>query len=353
MRTAALQNTSQRAMVAAGNVFTGDHFSPLAMTKVINEMPHEPKEMGKWFNWAIDESFSTDVSIEKETGQIYVLPITPRGGVLPQAKKPSRGAVKIEIPGFGEQDVILNSSLLGLRETGSVSLMQLETEREKSLRMIQRRILLTQEFARAQALRGLLVDADGTVVQDLCAILEKQQQEITIDLTAAGTDVNDELVAAKELAEDAMIGDFNVTGYKLVTGKRANRYLRTHGSVKDAFRDPINLVYLRKDNRDGIILADDVNVVSYGRGKVGDLIFLDEGADANYGVGYLVPEAEGFANTVYGPSDHEDFFGVPQEFYASREMLKHGKGVEIQGESFQLNYFADPSAIIRVKFKGK
>lgn len=334
-----------------GNVFNSDAFGAIAITKALNLMEPVSTEMDRWFEWEPDYSTLPDVAVDVERGRLYVLASVADDAPLPIAKKGQRGVYKIEIPRFGERETLLNRSLLGVRETGSREVKQIEAERDKRLRLIRNRVQHTKGWLQAKALDGKVYDGDGVLLADFHTKQDRGQIVIEIDLTT-GPDVNDEFVLVKEICERVLSeSNFGVTGYKLVCGRRAHQFLRTNDSVKEAMTDPLNNKFLRSDNRDGFLMADNVNVVNMTRTHAG-VGFIDEGIDPQYGTAYLVPEAMGFANIVYGPSGVDDFLGNPLEFYGGSEPRKQKDGVELWGDSFMIPYFAIARGVIKLVIKG-
>jgi hypothetical protein len=336
-----------------GNIFTGESFGAAKITNALNMMEVPSSEMDRWFTWDEDYSLLPTIAVDHEHARLYVLESVAEGAPLPVAKKGIRGTYDITIPRFGEREALLNRSLIGVRETGGTNTIVIEGERDKRLMRIKQRILHTRGWLKAKALAGQIYDAAGRLLVDFNA---KQGQggqiTIDIDLTGAGVDVNEELVLVKEVCEHVMREtDFVVTGYKLVCGRRAHRFIRANESVIEAHKDITNVAFLRQDNRDGIMLADNVNVVNFTRTQRG-VGFIDEGDDPEYGVAYLVPEAAGFGQVAYGPSGLNPHLGTPNEFYGMSKPRADEDGVDLLGESYMVAWFALQRAIIKVRIKG-
>ncbi len=336
-----------------GNIFKGDLFGTTALTNALNLMETPASEMERWFNWNVDYSLLPDVAIDQERGVVYVLESTADNEPLPIARTGKRGTYKIEIPRFGERETLLNRSLLGVRQTGSADTIVIEGERDKRLANIKTRVAHTKNFLMAKSLDGKIYDGAGVLLADFFVKQENGQIIIDIDLTNAKVDVNDELVILKQIA-DYVLGESEIaaTGYKLITGYKAGQFLRTNGSVKTAMTDITNNAFLRQDNREGYIMASNVNVVDFGFRRSRGVGFIDEGTDPTVGIAFLVPEAQNFCQLVHGPSGMEEHLGIPNEFYGSRELLKHGTGVEMLGESYMIPWLMMHRAVIKVRIKG-
>lgn len=336
-----------------GNIFRSDAFGVVQITNFLNFIERPASEMEKWFTWNEDYSLLPDVAIDQERGLIYVLDSISDSEPLPVAKLGERGTYKIEIPRFGERETLMNRSLLGVRATGSEGAIVIEAERNKKLSLIEMRMGHTKNWLMTKALEGKIYDGSGNLLADLYIKQERGQIVVDIDLTNAKADVNDELVALKQIVE-YVIGETDIapTGYKLVTGFRANQFLRTNASVKTAMTDVTNNLFLRTDNRDGILMAGNVNIVDHGNRRHKGVGFIDEGNDPSIGIAYFVPEAQNFAQMVYGPSGMNEHLGIPNQFYGWSKPTTNDDGVSMFGESYMIPFFMHHRAIIKVRIKG-
>lgn len=329
-----------------GNAHTRDPFSPIAMTNAINDMPFVSSGMSTLFSWGEEYIPTTMVSMDLVQGSVQILPVTPRNGEPTPVKREKRQNLAVEIPGYSQTDAIKNTDILGKRDTGSEAMVTLEQERNRRLRYMGQNIVQTRDKARVKTLDGIVDDGHGNTHLDLFGLFGQQQIEIEIDLSAAGFNLNEEIVGLKEIAEDEL-GGIEFDRFTFLTGRNANANLRRLDQVAEAATNPTNLILQRQDNRKGVRLADDVDLVGYGRAKDenGDL-FLETD------VGYFIPNGPDFFTTFYGPSDIRDFLGQPREFYAMIEDMKFKKGEQILVESFMLNIARRPRAIIKVRFVG-
>jgi hypothetical protein len=336
--------------VQAANILSSAPFNTIAMTNAINDMQFVSDGLGTIFEWEVDTSLTDTVSLDHESGLIYLLPSTPRNGEAPIAKRTPRSNAIVRIPGYSERDSVLNSSLMGVRETGSLNLKTLEGERDKRLQRMGARLVHTNDHQRAAALTGKIVDVNGVLLADLFQVLGGEQVKVTWDLTKAGFDLQENVIALKETSED-LLGGIPIQRYVLLTGRNAGRRLRRNKDFKAASQDAAGFLLQVRDNRSGVRLTEDVDAISYARarlvsGVAGSGGFIDDNK------AYFVPVGPGFARTIYGPSDIEEYFNNPLPFYVSKEPLKNNKGIEMLVEQYVLNYFARPQAIIELTING-
>lgn len=336
--------------VQAANILSSAPFDTVAMTNAIVDMQFVSDGLGQVFDWEVDTSLTDTVALDHEAGLIYLLPSTPRNGEAPIAKRNKRNNAIVTIPGYAERDSVLNSALMGVRETGTLNLKTLEGERNKRLQRMGARLIHTNDHQRAMALTGKIVDSDGVLLADLFNLLGGQQVKVTWDLTKAGFDLTENLVQLKETSED-LLGGIPIERYVMLTGRNAGRRLRRNKDFKVAAQDAAGFLLQSRDNRKGVRMAEDIDIVSYARARLQSGV-AGSGGFIHDDKAYFVPVGPGFARTIYGPSDIEEFFNNPLQFYVSKEPLKNNKGIEMLVESYVLNYFARPQSIIEVTING-
>lgn len=329
-----------------GNVHTRDPFSPIAMTNAINDMPFVSSGMSKLFSWGEEYIPTTGVTMDLVQGTVQILPITPRNGEPTPVKREARQNLAVEIPGYSQTDAIRNTDIIGKRDTGTEAMVTLEQERNRRLRGMGQNIIQTRDKARVKVLDGIVDDGFGGTYLDLYQLFNQQQIEIEMDLSKAGFNFNEEVVGLEEIAEDEL-GGIEFDRFTFLTGRNANGNLRRLDQVAEAATNPANLIVQRQDNRKGVRIAENVDLVGYGRAR-------DENGDlfVESDVGYFIPNGPDFFTTFYGPSDIREFMGQPREFYAKIDSMKFDKGEQILVESFMLNIARRPRAIIKVRFVG-
>lgn len=318
-----------------GNIFTGQSFGGVEMTNAIIAMPLKNRQLANLIPWKVSTSLTPLVAIDQEAGLVRVLPSTPRNGVAPLRKTNKRRTASIEIPGFSERDTILNSSLMGVRETGSNAVKTIEGERNKSLDSMDGDIEETHERQRGASLTGNIDDVDGTVLANVYDILGEEQTTVDLNLTLATKDIDDQLIEIKQLSE-AKLGGIKPERYLLLQGKNDSNKTLKLKAVKEQANNPTNVLLQRTDNRSGVRIVNDVDIVGYS----GSYIDPDKS--------YFIPIFEDCARTIYGPSEVEEYWGNVLPRYVTRELLKHGKGVEIEVWSYFIDFFTRPGSVFEV-----
>ena len=327
--------------------YNSDPFTVRALTDAINSMPYQPKELGQWLPWDVRGEVTDKLSIEWRDGSLELLQSMPRGSPGQMVEGPKRKIKPVDIPHFPQTQVIKPSEVQGVRVFGSADELETaEAKRNEKLGLIRRANELTWEFLRAGAISGVTYEKNGDVAQDWFDIFGVSRIEHDIDFDDDTVNLNEELTLAKEKSEDEL-GELSASGYLLIAGRKMHSRYRTHVSTRKAFELPDFSKFLRSDVRPGFVLSDDINIVSYGRAKVGDTWFIDPDDS------FLVPIADGMFQGRWAPGDNMaavNTIGIPE--YVSADLLPHGKGIELFGETNPIFYLQRPRAVIRIRHSG-
>jgi len=330
-----------------GDLFVGeDTFNPIALTNFINQENYSVSSLDKDLNFNVDESLTKIIAIDKETNSIYPLTSVAAGEAAPEAEIYTRSTVFVPIPRFAERDSITTDEINDIRDSGSMALKNLESERDKRLISMGRRHEITKEFERIGAVKGIIYDGAGNELLDVYAAMGAGEQEtLTYDTTAANFNINNALMDAKERCEDEL-GSYFASGFVVLQGKDVFKKVRGLPSTEKAFLNVLDNVFQKTDNRDdGYTLASNVRLKSYGRlkDKSGNY-FLDPNAS------YIIPIADGFMNQIHGPSTISTYKGTILPYYVAVEEMEFNQGVKILTESRCITYAARPKAIKKIVF---
>ena len=331
------------------DIFSGEAFSLTSMTKAVIEMPYSEGRLKDLLGFEDIQSSTRDVVLDKEAGEIYVLPSLADNEPAPTDKRSTRTAHKLGIPRFGERASMPNAEFMAVRQTGNGNPQIIEMERDKRTGMTLRRHSKTEEWLRFGAVTGVVLDSDRqtTLVNLRTELGVGAQSTATWNLSNAAFNTNEMLTELKEQAEDKL-GDYNPDDYILLCGRSAYKNIRKHKSTVAAFSELTNLAFLKSDDRkNGFVLSSsddtDVRLVSYGRerGNDGNPFLADNKA-------YFCPVGMGLWNELMGPSDIGDYAGQVLPFYTAKKPMDFNKGLEVLVEMYRLAYCARPGAVIEV-----
>ncbi len=212
----------------------------------------------------------------------------------------------------------------------------------KRLVKARRNLDTTIEYQRMGALKGQVLDADGTtVLLDLFATLNVVQQTKAMVLGTPTTKVRNKVVEAKRLME-VELGGLMYTGIRNLCSASFFDAFSSHPLVEAAYDRWMNGQFLREDSRQGFFFAG--CIWEEYRGKVGSIDFIADG-DA-----YMIPEGvPDLFVTNYAPADYMETantMGLP--YYAKQEVLRFNKGVELETQSNPISICTRPRAIIKL-----
>lgn len=207
---------------------------------------------------------------------------------------------------------------------------------------MRRNLDATIEYQRMGAIKGQILDADGsTVLLDLFTTMGVAQQTKAMVLGTAGTKVKQKVTEAIRLMEDEL-GGMMYQGARALCSRSFFDSFTNHSSVEAAFDRWQNGEMLRTDNRKGFYFCG-VFWEEY-RGKVGSVDFVGDG-DA-----YLVPEGvPDLFVTNFAPADYMETAntnGLP--YYSKQEALRMNKGVEVEAQSNPISICTRPRSIIKL-----
>jgi hypothetical protein len=322
-----------------------DPFSIRALTDAQTAIPYKPKELGQWLDWDIRGEVTDKLSIEMKEGTLSVLQEMPRGAPGQTVEEGNRKLVSATIPHYPQTQTIKPAEFQGKRVFGSDNELETaEMRKNEKQQLLRDANEITWEFLKAGAIQGVTLQKNGDVSQDWFNLFGVQRNIHEIDFTNVNADLNEEVLLAKEKSEDEL-GDTSADGYILICGRNMHSKFRTHKSTKAAFDRLDYSQFFRSDVRPGFQLSSDVNIVSYGRAKVGDTWFIDPDE------AFLCPRAPIYKGR-FAPADMLDAantIGIPE--YVSSKVLDHNKGIELFAETNPIFWVARPRAIIHIRQK--
>jgi len=324
-------------------IFTDDKFGLVELTAAINEAPALPSRLARLGLFEDEGILTTAFTVEKDADTLALIPNTSRSG-SPVATGGSTRAVKtFSTTHLPTQDTITADEIQNLRVFGMAS--EVETMRafvDKRMAKMRRRLEATIEYQRVGALKGLILDADGTtVINNLFADFGLVQQTAAIGLNTAGADIRGQVLAAMDLSEEALGAEPNA-GFHAVCGKNFFRGLIAHDKVQKAYELYESGAMIRTDVRDGFAFGG-VTFEEY-RGAIGGSPFIGDDE------AYLFPlGVDGMFITRFAPANYAETantIGLP--FYAKTEPTPLGKGILLEAQSNPLSICTRPRAVIKL-----
>ena len=216
-----------------------DTFSVVEMTEAVNKLPLMPLRFGSMFETS--GLTTTHMTFDYKRGRIILIADSPRGSqpeyVTGQTEK--RQTKVLSCTHLSQADTVSPEDLQDVRAFGSTELVTAERVINDKLTAIKRNLDMTLEFHRLGAIKGVVLDADGsTVLHDIFDTFGVTQKKQDLSFPAAvEADKNPILsgiMAAKRKIEAAMGGN-PYTGISAVIGSNAYDKLTSHALVRDAY----------------------------------------------------------------------------------------------------------------------
>lgn len=313
------------------------------LTAIINNLPKTETRLADLGLFTEGGLVGTDiVPIGIKGDQLVLVPNTPRGApAQPKALKP--GNVKLfQTCHLPQRSTVMADTLLNAFNpldpaqsglVGVVSALQQLHRRDNDY---------TIEFHRWGALKGQILDADGSVIYDLYAEFGVQQIVQNFELGTAGTKVRQKNLALKRAIENEL-GGVPYTGVHVFCGPDFFDALTGHKSVEAAFDRWQDGAALRDDNRTDFgmtgVIFEEVNG-SFGKEPI---------VKADEAIAFPLGVPDQFI-TRFAPADYlEAVKGQGLPYYSKAEPLRMNKGIDLESQSNPLSLNTRPRTVIRLK----
>lgn len=321
------------------DVFKNDAFHFTKLVAAINKYPYVPTRLGSAGIFEEEGIPTLTVAIEMQNGKLTLVPTAARGTRGP-AKNPERRNIRdfrtVHLP----QTVVVMADEVGqLRSFGTEQ--DVETAQAlltRKMAVARRDLDVTHEYQRMGALRGLVLDADGSTIYNFHTEFGVSKTTFDFALDNDATEVRSKCVQYKRAIED-QLGGVMMTGLDMECSAEFFDALVDHPEVKETFKYQ-NGSELRRDSRDGFEFGG-IMFREY-RGKVNNTRFVPAGR--------AVPVPRGVPDlfkSYFSPAPYMETVntnGMP--FYMKAKTMDFDVGVEWDVQSNPLHICTRPEAII-------
>lgn len=324
------------------DIFNSDAFSVDSLRDAFIKLPFQPSRIGDIGLFRGDSVTTTTVVIEEKDGLLSLIQTSQRGGPADTIGDQKRTVRSFVVPHLERESLVLADELQNVRAFGS------ETDVEVVQNVVNRRLMtlramheVTLEHMRVGAIKGTILDADGsTVLYNLFTEFGVSQQAKDIELSTSTTDVRAAAVAIMRLSEGEL-GGKAVNGYRAFCGDEFFDELVGHAEVKESLKYQESLL-MRVDNRGGFEYGG-ITWENY-RGSVGGVSFFPT-AEA-----YVVPVGTSDVFTTYfAPADFmETVNTLGEPIYAKIFTDPEDRFAKIHTQSNPLPLCLRPRAVIKV-----
>ena len=329
------------------NPFDTDAFSLTSLTEAINILPNNYGKLGEMNLFPAKSVRTRTICVEEQNGVLNLLPTQRPGGPATYEGRTKRKMRSFTIPHIPHDDIILPDEIQGVRAFGSESELQamasIVTDHLQSMR---NKHAITLEHLRMGALKGIILDADGSTLYNLYNEFEITPKTVNFALGTASTDVKKKCLEVVRHIEDNLQGEIMSDIHCLVSAEFFDA-LTSHSKVKEAYERWQDGAALRNDMRSGfpfggIIFEEYRGQASDAAGNVRRFIASGEGHCFPLGT------AQSFV-TYFAPADFNETvntLGLP--LYAKQEARKFDRGIEIHTQSNPLPLCLRPSVLVKV-----
>jgi Phage major capsid protein E len=323
-------------------IMNSDEFNVENLTASINESPAVPGRLAALGLFDEDGIQSTSIQIEKDGDTLALVASRPRGApgqVVVGNRRTMIAFPCVHLPQIGQ---ILADEIQGVRAFGATTELQvMQDVVNRRLNKMRNQLDATHEWQRVGALKGQIIDADGTtVIIDILGQFGITQTVVEMKF-ATETDLRDPSLDVIAALEDNL-GNVAYQGVRTFCGRAFWKKLITHESVRDTYLNTIQAAQLRGDPTEAFTFGG----MTWERfqGRMNGVGFIDD--NEALAVPQGVPD---LLISRYGPADYMETVNTPGlPYYAKQEIMQFGKGVLLEAQSNPIHLPTRPKSIIRL-----
>jgi len=329
------------------NPFDTPAFNMTALTAAINILPNTYGKVEQIGLMPAKPVRFRQIAVEEKNGVLNLLPTMPVGSPGTEGKRGKRKLRSFAVPHIPHDDVVLPEEVQGIRAFGSendaVALADVITDHLQSMR---NKHAITLEHLRMGALKGVILDADGSSLYDLYSEFGITAKTVNFVLGTATTNVKGKCLEVLRHIEDNLRGEFMTRVHALVSPEFFDA-LTSHAKVEKAYERWMEGAALRNDMRSGFTFGG-ITFEEY-RGQAPDLDgnvrrFIADGEGHCFPLGTV----ETFA-TYFAPADfNETANTLGQPLYAKQEPRKFERGTDLHTQSNPLPMCHRPGVLVKI-----
>lgn len=324
------------------DVFNGDAYSCVHMTQAIEKAPYKPNRLASLFEF--EGVAELTVAVEEQGGVLALIADKVRNsGQTTKATDSKRKVRDFRVRFLPHDDSIDADDVQGVRKFGTAD--ALETIDEivtKKLMALRQNHEVTHEYHRIRALRGEVLDADGsTVLYNIYTDFGLTRETVAFALDDPATAVKKKCSDVTRIIQ-GKLGGTTFTGITAQCGDGFWDNLVNHKEVKRAYERAAENNFARQDQRMlGGFEFCGIWWENY-RGKVGTVDFVPSGEACFYpeGVPNMFKHFGAPANWV----DTVNTIGLP--VYAQQIPRPDKSGVDLKSVSCPLIICTRPEALV-------
>ena len=329
--------------------FTTTAFNAVSLTKSINILPNNYGRIRE-MNLMPGKGVRTRaIIVEERNGILNLLPTMPPGSPGTVGKHAKRNVRSFTVPHIPHDDIILPEAYQGIRAFGQennlIAVAQVVNERLQDMR---NKHAITLEHLRMGALKGVILDADGSTIYNLFTEFGITKKTVDFLLGTDGTDVPGKCRTVVRWIEMHLKGEIMSGVHALIDQSFFDKLIK-HSSVKEIFANhsaAVNVLGgdVRKNfNLNGIVFEEYVGTATDEAGTARKFIAND------YGIAFPMGTMGTFG-TVFAPADfNETANTLGRELYAKQQPRKFERGIDLHTQSNPLPMCYRPEVIVEIR----
>ena len=328
------------------NPFFNDAFNMVALTAAINKVPNNYGRLEQLGLMPTEGVRTRTILIEEQSGVLNLLPTMPVGAPASLGTQGKRKVRSFVIPHIPHDDVVLPEEVQGLRAFGSENdLEALSNLIARKLQNMRAKHAITLEHLRMGALKGVILDSDGSTLYDLYSEFGITAKSVNFALSTNTTEVLTKVLEVKRHIEDNLRGEF-MSGIMCLSSQGFFDALTTHPKVKEAYSRWQNGQLLFTDNRTNFSFGG-ITFEEY-RGQATDIAGTVRKFIADDEAHFFPVGTASTFRTFFAPADFNETantLGLP--LYAKQAPRKFERGTDLHTQSNPLPICLRPEVLVK------
>lgn len=329
--------------MATLDIFNNDAFSVSRLSQTIVDIPQVQTILGDSGLFTESGITTTSMMIERTGSSLRLVSAAPRGGVGQPVSMGGRSLIPVAAVHLPQTGSVLADEVQSVRAFGS------ETEVESVMNVTRNKLVvmkgnldLTLEYHRIGAIKGLILDADGSsVLANMYTTFGVTQESVNFVLGTTTTKVKAKIADVAK-AIRTKLGGRSFGTIEVLCSAAFFDALTGHNTIEKSFELYNQNAYARTDQRGAAFTFAGVTFKEY-LGGVGGQDFIPAGEAYAYPTGVA-----GLFQTAYAPAPYMETVNTPGlPYYAKQEAMPFNKGVALESQSNPINYCTLPEAVIK------
>lgn len=331
--------------MATLDIFNDDAFSVSQLSQTIVDIPRVPTllgDMGLFRQYGIT---TTSMMIERKGKSLSLVPSAPRGGIRQPVGSGNRKLIPVAGVHLPQSGTVMADEVQNVRAFGSeTEVMQVQNVTREKLAVMKEQADLTLEYHRVGAVKGKVLDADGSEILDVYDLFGMNQETVPFNIATSNStvDLKAKVVSVKRKIREALGGRASA-GTLVICSEGWFDKFTGHDKMAKAWERWQDGAFFRQDQSEADFAFAGVTFRIYSGGtSAGDFIPDGEAFAIPLGV-------PGMFQQAFAPADYMETvntMGAP--YYAKQERMKFDRGVELESQTNPITLNTLPEATLRL-----